>query len=192
MTDFFALLDQPRNPWLDPDELKQAFHGKTLRAHPDAQPQSDDEFALLNEAYQVLRDPKRRLQHLLQLEGAPPSGESASVPREVEELFPEVAALTQEADGAAQKATATTNALSLSLARAEIVKTLRALDAMLKKLEALEQNAQQALREMSPRWQTDAKTEVPQLQRVYLEFSYVTRWIAELREKQIRLTNLSE
>ena len=37
MIDYFALLDQPRAPWLDPDKLKDSYHQKTLQAHPDAQ-----------------------------------------------------------------------------------------------------------------------------------------------------------
>jgi curved DNA-binding protein CbpA len=77
MIDCFALLDQPRAPWLDLDELKEAYHKKTLRAHPDAQANRTDEtdasFASLNEAYQVLQDPKRRLHHLLSLQGCAPS-----------------------------------------------------------------------------------------------------------------------
>ena len=37
MIDYFALLDQPQAPWLDLAELKDAYHKKTLQAHPDAQ-----------------------------------------------------------------------------------------------------------------------------------------------------------
>ncbi len=56
MIDYFALLDQPHAPWLDPDELKNTYHQKTLQAHPDAQASSpgddatDATFANLNEA----------------------------------------------------------------------------------------------------------------------------------------------
>ncbi len=98
MTDYFALLDQPRRPWLDPEELKQVFHQKTLETHPDAQtePGGKETFTQLNEAYQVLREPKRRLHHLLSLEGSPPATKSVSVPANIEKLFPVVAALMQE------------------------------------------------------------------------------------------------
>ena len=54
MIDYFALLDQPQAPWLDLTELKDAYHKKTLQAHPDAQTnpseESDANFANLNEA----------------------------------------------------------------------------------------------------------------------------------------------
>ena len=35
MTDYFALLEQPRAPWLDPRGLKEAYHRQTLQTHPD-------------------------------------------------------------------------------------------------------------------------------------------------------------
>ena len=101
MTDYFALLDQPRSPWLDPDELRNTYHQKTLQAHPDTQasrgaaPVPDASFTDLNEAYQVLQDPKRRLHHLLSLEGAAPSSTDQTVPKQLDDLFPRVSALTR-------------------------------------------------------------------------------------------------
>ena len=54
MTDYFALLGQPRAPWLDPAALKEAYHRQTLQSHPDtATPGRESDFAGLNEAYQV-------------------------------------------------------------------------------------------------------------------------------------------
>ena len=35
MADYFALLDEPRRPWLDPEELKAKFHALTATVHPD-------------------------------------------------------------------------------------------------------------------------------------------------------------
>jgi len=49
MTDYFALLEQPRAPWLDPAELKEVFHRKTLEQHPDAGAAGpENDFAKLN------------------------------------------------------------------------------------------------------------------------------------------------
>ena len=99
MTDYFAVLDQPRAPWLDPAALKEIYHRKTLQGHPDtaAQHQPAD-FAQVNEAYQVLQDPKRRLHHLLSLENcAPPAGHQ-TVPQQLQDLFLLIGALTQRAN----------------------------------------------------------------------------------------------
>ena len=87
MTDYFALLEQPRMPWLDPAPLKEVFHRKTLEQHPDATAAgSEDRFAELNAAYQALQDPKRRLHHLLSLENRAPAA-NQMVPQELQELF---------------------------------------------------------------------------------------------------------
>jgi curved DNA-binding protein CbpA len=67
MIDYFALLDEPRAPWLEADKLKETYHRKTLQTHPDVHARSpgaasaDTTFASLNEAYQILQDPRRRL-----------------------------------------------------------------------------------------------------------------------------------
>ena len=45
MTDYFALLDEARRPWLDPEKLKEKYFALSRVAAPDAE---------LNEAYRVL------------------------------------------------------------------------------------------------------------------------------------------
>jgi len=35
MTDYFALLDEPRRPWLDVSSLKQKFLARSSEVHPD-------------------------------------------------------------------------------------------------------------------------------------------------------------
>ena len=92
MTDYFALLGQPRLPWLDRAVLKEVYHAKTLQTHPDSG--ADTGFADLNEAYQVLQDPKRRLRHLLELHQAPPPA-NQPVPPDLQELFLQIGSLNQ-------------------------------------------------------------------------------------------------
>ena len=96
MTDYFALLEQPRGPWIDPAALKDIYHRKTLQTHPDtAAPGRESDFAELNEAYQALQDPKRRLHHLLSLENCVPSSANQAVPQELQELFLLIGGLSQ-------------------------------------------------------------------------------------------------
>ena len=35
MTDYFALLDEPRRPWLDPEAIRQKFFARSGGVHPD-------------------------------------------------------------------------------------------------------------------------------------------------------------
>ena len=193
MTDYFALLDQPRRPWLDPDKLKQAFHAKSLHAHPDAQrnaetsDQPQAEFAVLNEAYQVLSDPKRRLHHLLTLEGHAPSAANNSIPAEVEQLFPAVAALMQEANALVEKGKATNNPLTRSLIKPQILRVQKRIEEMLETLRQLHENDTAELRQFGA--STGATEDTwSDLQRLYFRFSYVTRWTAELQEQQVQLS----
>ena len=189
MTDHFALLDQPRRPWLDPDELKQTYHAKSLELHPDAQRQAGAEaaFAQLNEAYQLLQDPKRRIHHLLALEGRTPPRDSA-VPDDLADLFPLVAQVTQQADAIRHKVETATAPLTRSLLKSQIValqnRTAETLQ-RLRKLHADAITASQRLSMMSPL----GDGEWLELQHLYLRFSYLGRWIAELEEKQTRLAS---
>ena len=195
MTDFFALLGQPRQPWLDPMALQQAFHALTLRAHPDAMAgkagaaDAEADFAQVNEAYRVLQDPKRRLQHLLNLEGQPPSAADGQVPEEIAEIFPTVAAATQEAERAQQKAAVTTNPLSRSLLRGEFLQADRRIDEALSLLLRLRAEAESDLEGLNGIFaEMAASDRCSALRRLYLRFSYLTRWIDQLQEKRTQLS----
>ena len=193
MTDYFALLDQPRKPWLEPDELKQAFHARSLRLHPDTQRhdggslgENDRAFSELNEAYQVLQDPKRRIHHLLSLEDRAGANRHAAVPREIEQLFSSVAAATQEADALLQKCEGATTSLSRSLLRPQIARLQHTIGETLQQLVQLHDAGIAELQSLSAA-DVLQENDWSRLQELYLRFSYVTRWMAELQEKQNRL-----
>jgi curved DNA-binding protein CbpA len=156
MTDYFALLDQPRRPWLDPEQVKAAFHRKTLAAHPDASAAgnaetSDKAFALVNEARDVLQNPKRRIQHLLALAGYEPASRFDAIPNDVAELFPAVATLTQDADNVLQKMMHATSTLARSVAKAELLQTRSRLEEMLATLTRLQAAAEDELKKIDDR-----------------------------------------
>lgn len=184
MIDYFALLEQPRSPWLEPEKLKQLFHARTLHSHPDAQHERavETEFAELNEAYRTLRDPKRRLQHLLALIGRPAAERSAVPPAEIENLFSTVAELTQKADAVMQKAAAASTALSTSLLKNESLAVQNELEKILVRLRELETEANAELRRLRGPWHPS------DLEKLYLRFSYLNRWIEQLEERKVRLS----
>jgi hypothetical protein len=84
MTDYFALLQQQRRPWLDAAELKNKYYELARQAPPDHQ---------TNQAYRTLVDPRSRLEHLLALEGLAPTASPTQVPDELVSLFMEIAPL---------------------------------------------------------------------------------------------------
>jgi curved DNA-binding protein CbpA len=192
MIDYFALLDQPHVPWLDPDRLKDAYHKKTLQAHPDAQTHRSDEtdasFVSLNEAYQVLQDPKRRLHHLLILQGCAPSSADQTVPKQLHDLFPTVGALTQRANLLLEKIQATSNALSRSLLKPQILEVQSETKDVREKIQNLSDASLAQLRQINTAWAKNPSDQIEGLSNLYFAFAYLTRWSTQLDEITFQLS----
>lgn len=95
-TDHFERLGLPRRFSLEAEEIDRQYLARTRALHPDfhhlgsssEQQASMELTARLNEAYSTLRDPFRRAEYLLQLEGGPPPQESGEMPPEfLEEIL---------------------------------------------------------------------------------------------------------
>ena len=193
MIDYFALLDQPRMPWLDLSEPKNTYYQKTLQAHPDAQTTrsradaTDATFASLNEAYQVLQDPKRRLHHLLSLEGAAPSSHQ-TVPQHLHDLFPVVGALTQRANLLLEKIGTTSNRLSQSLLKPQILEVQNEAKEVHKRIQNLFDTSLAELRQINTAWAKNPAEQIKALSNLYIVFAYLTRWLAQLDEITFQLS----
>ena len=184
MTDYFALLEQPRGPWLDPAALKESYHRKTLRSHPDtAAPDRDTNFTEVNDAYQVLQDPKRRLHHLLALQNCPSPSTNQTIPGELQDLFLLIAALNQHANPFLEKIRTTSNALSRSLLKTQIVELQKELESLRDKVKNLDAASTARLREINSDW----ASHVPELSNLYSRFAYLGRWSAQLDELAFQL-----
>ena len=194
MIDYFALLDQPHAPWLDPDELKNSYHQKTLQAHPDARAShpgagaTDAAFARLNEAYQVLQDPKRRLHHLLSLEDRAPSSGDQTVPRQLHDLFPRVAALVERTRALMGKLGATSNALSRSLLKPQLIELQEDANTLREEIQHLTDKSLDRLRQINPTWANHSAEEIEDLSNLYFVFAFLGRWSAQLDEMTFQLS----
>jgi curved DNA-binding protein CbpA len=162
-----------------------------LRAHPDtaAPGESANSFAQLNEAYQVLQDPKRRLHHLLELEGCPPSSTDQTVPPELHDLFPAIGALTQRANVLLEKITTASNALSRSLLKPQILEMQKETQELREKIQGLSNSALDQLRLADSRWKSNPTEEIAALSKLYFTFAYLTRWSAQLDELAFQLSS---
>ncbi len=77
VTDYFQVFGISPRLLLDPDQLKKTYYQLSRENHPDFyQKKTSDErmsatekTSLLNKAYEVLRDPFRRVEHVLSLQG---------------------------------------------------------------------------------------------------------------------------
>ena len=188
MTDYFALLGVSRRPWIDDEELKAKYHAQTLQHHPDTASANTGGFVEINEAYQTLRDPKRRLQHLLTLENSAADRNAAAIPPQIQELFPRVSETTHRGEAVLTKARATSNALARGLLQAELLRAQSDIRQVLEKLTQLSDEALRELRELDKTWANHQGADLAAAHRVQLTLSYLGRWSAQLQEKQFQLS----
>jgi curved DNA-binding protein CbpA len=182
MTDYFALLEQPRVPWLEPDALKEIFRRKTLEHHPDANASSSgDAFAELNEAHQVLQDPKRRLQHLLELQGSPPPRTAQSVPGELQELFLRIGQWNQQTKLLLERIRGQSSALERALLKSRLLEVQQAIENLQRELRDLTETAKRELKKIDP-------ARVDQLSGLHSRFAYLGRWTEQLDELAFQLS----
>ena len=189
VSDYFAVLRQPRRPWIDPEQLKQAYQQLTFDRHPDriegAEP--GPEFAEITEAYRVLSNPKLRLQHLLGLEGI--KSESSKIPAEIAELFMNTASLVSQIDQVLQRRDAATTALSKSMLRPEILALQQRASDALNDLNQLYAESLENLQRLNEPWVNDSGQTASELDNFAQRFGYLDKWIGQLREKQFQLAN---
>lgn len=191
MIDYFALLQLPRRPLLNVEELKEKYRQLTIDTHPDQQtgPGSKQglasDFASINEGYRILLDPKLRLQHLLKLEGVAVSADA--VPDALADVFLETGTLVQEIDRVLSRTTA--NALSKALRHPEILETRKLAADLLDKLQAIYHNALEELQKLDQLWISTHQI-APELSALSAKLAYLTRWMAQLEERQFQLSIL--
>jgi curved DNA-binding protein CbpA len=182
MKDYFALLDQPRASWLDPSTLKEVFHRKTLEQHPDkSASSSSNAFAELNEAYQVLQDPKRRLQHLLELQGAPPSRAAESIPGELEELFLRIGEWNNQTKLLLERIRGQSSALERSLLKSRLLEVQQVIENLRREVRDLTETADRELKQIEP-------TQFDLISAFHSRFAYLGRWTKQLDELAFQLS----
>jgi DnaJ-domain-containing protein 1 len=203
MTDNFALLDEPRRPWIDPGELKHKFLALSAEIHPDrthAAPEGErraaaERYLALNTAYNCLRDPKERLRHLLELElGAKPA-DIQRIPTEMMDAFFEIGRVSKEADGfLAEKARVSSPLLKVQwFERAQ--EWTEKLTTLQRNINVRRKNLLSELQGMNAAWEAvpreqRSSTGLPlkRLEEIYRLLSYFGRWSEQLQERIVQLS----
>jgi DnaJ-domain-containing protein 1 len=200
MVDYFALLDEPRRPWLDADLLKQKFLVLSASAHPDKIHSASDpeksaagkSFAELNAAYHCLAEPKSRLLHLLELElGAKPK-DIQQIPAALADLFAEVAAACRAADGfLAEKARVTSPLLQVQMFERSQAWSEK-LNQLQQKFGLLREQLTRELKSLDEQWlpadTTARRACLPKLEELYRLFGYFKRWTNQIQERAVQLS----
>jgi hypothetical protein len=204
MTDHFALLDEPRRPWLETVKLKEKFFALSSSVHPDrvhgesadAQAAAQRRFTALNAAFTCLREPKDRLRHLLELETGARPGAIQPVPETMMNLFFEVGKACRAADTflAAKPA-----AISPMLQVERFTQAQTMADRLLglqRQLAAQQEAVTDSLRSLNEAWalapppgdaRRAAALGLPEIERAAQTLSYLTRWLAQMQERVVQL-----
>jgi curved DNA-binding protein CbpA len=201
MVDCYALLDEPRRPWIDPEALKQKFLSLSAVVHPDRVHQAgaaekqaaQRRYAELNAAYNRLREPRGRLRHLLELElGALPA-DIQQIPPQLVDLFMEVGQLNRDADAVLkEKSSISSPLLKVQLFERNQVWTEK-LIALQNKLNDCTSRLLTELKAIDSEWAAkpdDADVRGQLLQRLedlYRLLGYFGRWTSQIQERIVRL-----
>ena len=202
MKDSFALFNEPRRPWLEPEALKQKFLALSAQLHPDRvhgageaqKKEAQERYAELNAAYNRLRDPKERLSHLLELElGARPQ-DVQRIPDGLISLFSEINQSCRETDALlAEKDKVTSPLLKVQIfdraqeqsqkmsALQQRVNSQR--EHLLADLQAIDRDWGLRLQESS----LARNSSLQRLEEIYRLLSYFTRWMTQLQERIVQL-----
>jgi hypothetical protein len=135
-----------------------------------------------------LQDPKRRLHHLLSLEGAAPSSTDQTVPQHLHDLFPAVGALTQRANLLLGEIRATSNTLSRSLLKPQILEVQNEAREVREKIQNLSDVSLAELHQINTAWAKHPAEQIEGLSNLYVAFAYLTRWSTQLDEMTFQLS----
>jgi curved DNA-binding protein CbpA len=204
-TDYFALLNETRKPWLETEQLKTNFLALSAEVHPDrvhGAPESEKHeanrrYAELNAAYQCLREPKSRLLHLLELELGRRPADVQRIPPGTMDLFVEVGQVCRDVDGfLAQRAKTTSPMMKVQLFASAMEWSDR-LNALQQKVNAKKEELSAELLSINPQFETAAPPGSPErqhglpferLEQIYRVLSYIARWTEQLQERIVQLS----
>jgi len=205
MADYFALLDEPRRPWLDPEVLKDKFHALAATVHPDRvhratepeKQEANQRYAELNAAYQCLREPKERLRHLLELERGIKVEDVQKISQGTMDWFMEISQLCRETDAfLEEKASVTSPLLKVRVFERGMALVDR-LNSLVEHLNGRREGLIAQMRNLNMAWETappiGSSTRLhvlpcSRLEHIYQDFSYFKRWTQQLQERLVQLS----
>lgn len=202
--DYFAVLGQPRRPWLEPDALKATFLAQSSEVHPDRlnaassgpRDAAHRRYTELNAAYQCLREPKTRVRHLLELELGRPAAVVQDIPPALMEQFLQVGSLCREVDAFVREHPVQASPL-LKVQRAQRgLEWDGRLAAAMDRLAAQQAELCAELRGLNAAWDAASAKRGPErtqalplarLEEIYRWLCFLSRWEQQLRERRLQL-----
>lgn len=196
MIDNFALLNEPRRPWIDPEPLKEKFISLSSEVHPDRlhnasateKELATKRYSELNAAYNCLREPKDRLRHLLELTLNKKLEEIQQIPAGMMEEAFEVGSLCRKVDAfLSEKEKATSPMLKVQLFEQgqEWVDKLTELQGRISKRR---DSVLEEIRQIDAIWDDGSNSALSRLDEIYRLLSYFNRWTGQIQERILSLS----
>lgn len=193
----FDLLEEEPRPWLDADTLKAKFLKLSAPLHPDrvhhlAEAERETatrKFADLNAAYLLLREPRDRINLLIETETGSKPRDIQKIPPGTMDLFVEVGQLCRDLDGwLANRQAAETSPLLKVAAMREMSEWQFKLETIQAKVEKKDAETTEELRKVDAEWSiADRKPLLERLENLGRLFSYISRWSQQLSERAVQL-----
>ena len=194
--DYFALFNEPRRAWLEPETLKEKFLALSAEVHPDRVHQASDSDKLaatqryteLNAAYNCLRAPRERLRQLLELELGQKPSDLTNVPNDLMDLFFSVGKLLREVDGfVAEQGKATSPLLQVQFfERGE--EWIEKLNATRQLISSRREPLIDELKQLSGGWDANSQKPLERLLETWRLLSFYDRWLAQIQERTVQLS----
>ncbi len=196
VTDYFALLNEPRRPWLDAEALKTKFLTRSAEVHPDrvhqaAAPEKEAatrRYAELNAAYNCLRDPRYRLRHLLELELGTKPSDLTHAPDDLMELFFSVGKLFRSVDKFLVERSQVKSPLLLVEFFEAGQNWIEQLSALQQKIDAQRDALLGELKLLDAEWHTATPKPTENLSRLWRLLSFYDRWLAQIQERMAQVS----
>jgi DnaJ-domain-containing protein 1 len=194
--DYFALLAEPRRPWLDAEALKSKFHTLSAEVHPDRVHEAvpaeklaaQQRYTELNAAYQCLREPRSRIRHLLELELGTKPSDLTNIPEDLMNLFFAVGKQLRETDALlTEKAAATSPLLQVELfERAQAA--MGPLQELQEQIVARRDLLLAQLKAVDADWDRGEHKLTAELLTIWRWLSFYDRWLGQLHERVAQLS----
>ena len=188
MVDHFERMNEPRRPWLDAERLREKFRVEAAEKHPDVGGTTGD-FAELNLAYGILREPALRLGHLLEIGEREASQSGAGIAVDLADLFMSLASVNGAVEDLRKRWVVATTPLARALLAGERAKLRRSLSESLEGLGRAEEQAMGVLRELDLGWEGATSEDWEKLASLQARFAYLSKWTTEVREDHFFLND---
>ncbi len=204
MTDLFAVLGEPRRPWLDTDALKKKFLQLSASVHPDRakgspgssqQLEAQRSFTELNTAYRCLQDPQQRLKHLLELETGSSPQQVSQIPSRLMDEFLGIGEMCRATDRIISANSAATSPLLKVELFTQAQQSVDRLSQTNRKLADRYAGLLQQVQDIDSRWMQNQEAGlnqpadlISQLAELYRLLGYIQRWSRQLQERIVQLS----